>query len=69
MELILKAIIMGIVEGITEFVPISSTGHLIIAGQLINFQGKFADLFIIVIQLGAYLQSFCFTGKEYLTHY
>lgn len=55
MKLILKAIIMGIVEGITEFVPISSTGHLIIAGQLINFQGKFADLFIIVIQLGAIL--------------
>lgn len=55
MEFILKAIIMGIVEGITEFVPISSTGHLIIAGQSINFQGKFADLFIIVIQLGAIL--------------
>jgi undecaprenyl-diphosphatase len=40
MELIIKATIMGVVEGITEFVPMSSTGYLIIAGELINFQGK-----------------------------
>lgn len=53
--LIFKATIMGIVEGITEFLPISSTGHMIIAGRFINFEGDFANLFEIVIQLGAVL--------------
>lgn len=53
--LILKAIIISIVEGITEFIPVSSTGHMIIVGDLINFKGKFANLFSVVIQLGAIL--------------
>lgn len=53
--LIVKAIIIGIVEGITEFLPISSTGHMIIVGKFINFGGDFAKLFEIVIQLGAIL--------------
>jgi undecaprenyl-diphosphatase len=55
MLLILKAIIIGIVEGITEYLPISSTGHMIIVSDLINFKGAFADMFMIVIQLGAIL--------------
>ena len=57
MDIILlsKAFILGIVEGITEFLPISSTGHLIIAGQLINFTGERAKLFEIVIQGAAVL--------------
>ncbi|MDR3289544.1 MAG: undecaprenyl-diphosphate phosphatase [Peptococcaceae bacterium] len=55
MELILKAIILGVVEGVTEFLPISSTGHLILFGHFLHFTGPFAILFEIVIQLGAIL--------------
>ena len=54
--LILKALILGVVEGATEFLPISSTGHLIIAGDLLNFLTKDKrDVFEIIIQLGAIL--------------
>ncbi len=55
MLLILKAILIAIVEGITEYLPISSTGHMIIVSDLINFKGDFAEMFMIVIQLGAIL--------------
>ncbi len=50
-----QAIFLGIVEGVSEFLPISSTGHLIIAGQLIGFTGTTANVFEVVIQLGAIL--------------
>jgi len=53
--LIINSIIIGFVEGFTEFLPISSTGHMIIVGHFINFEGDFAKLFEIVIQLGAIL--------------
>ena len=53
--LALKAIIMGLVEGFTEFLPISSTGHLILAGSLIDFNGEKAKVFEIAIQSGAML--------------
>ncbi|MDU4890433.1 MAG: undecaprenyl-diphosphate phosphatase [Clostridium sp.] len=52
---ILKAIIIAIVEGFTEFIPVSSTGHMILVGSAINFHGEFAKMFEVVIQLGAIL--------------
>ena len=53
--LAVKAIIMGLVEGFTEFLPISSTGHLILAGSLLNFTGEKVKVFEIAIQAGAML--------------
>ena len=53
--LLLKAVILGIVEGLTEFLPISSTGHLILAESLLDFTGQKAEAFAIIIQAGAIL--------------
>jgi undecaprenyl-diphosphatase len=54
--LLFKALLMGVVEGLTEFLPVSSTGHLIIAGELLDFMDKEkGDVFEIVIQSGAML--------------
>lgn len=54
-EELLAGIVLGLVEGITEFLPISSTGHLIVAGHWIGFDGERAKTFEIFIQLGAIL--------------
>ena len=54
---ILKAIILGIVEGITEWLPISSTGHMILVDEFIKMDvsAAFMEMFLVVIQLGAIL--------------
>ena len=49
------AIILGVVEGVTEFIPVSSTGHLILAGHFLGFVGEKAASFEVAIQLGAIL--------------
>lgn len=53
--ILLKALILGIVEGLTEFLPVSSTGHLIIVGDLLNFNDERGKVFEIAIQLAAIL--------------
>ena len=52
---LLDALVLGVVEGLTEFLPVSSTGHLIIVGHLLNYTGEKANTFEVFIQLGAIL--------------
>ncbi len=65
LSLLLKALILGIVEGVTEFLPISSTGHLIIVEQLLNFNDEKGKVFEIVIQLPAIL-AVCWAYRQRL---
>ena len=60
----IKGIILGIVEGLTEFLPISSTGHLILINHFISFDKNFTVLFDIVIQLGAILAVLVYFRKK-----
>ena len=51
----IKALLLGLVEGATEFIPVSSTGHLIVAGEWLGYTGPGAHVFTVFIQLGAIL--------------
>lgn len=65
--LIIKSVIMGVVEGLTEFLPISSTGHLIVAGRLLAFPERISTSFEIFIQLGAILAVLVFFAKDLIS--
>src|SRR4029077_7432288 len=62
-----RAVILGIVEGVTEFLPVSSTGHMLIAQRFFGLgEGAFWQSFVVLIQLGATLAiAFLFLGKLY----
>lgn len=64
MHIFTTPVILGILEGITEFLPISSTGHLIIANQWLGLEGNFQNLFDVVIQLGAILSVIVYFRKK-----
>ena len=63
---LLKAAFLGLIEGLTEFLPISSTGHLILFGHLIDFQSDSGRVFEVVIQLGAIL-AVCWLYRQKIT--
>jgi undecaprenyl-diphosphatase len=63
---IFQAVVLGVIEGFTEFLPISSTGHLIIAQKLMGFE-KINDFFTVVIQLGAILAAAIYFRKRIIT--
>ena len=63
--ILIKALILGVVEGLTEFLPVSSTGHLILAGDLLKFNNERGKLFEIVIQSGA-IMAICWEYRSRL---
>ena len=65
LTLIWKTVLIGVVEGLTEFLPVSSTGHIILAEEVLHFEGPPGKVFEIVIQLGAIL-AVCFLYRAKL---
>ena len=66
MDELVKATVLGIVEGITEFLPISSTGHLLVAADLLRFGGSAGGTFEIFIQFGAVIALLAFYARDLL---
>jgi len=66
MGILVIAVILGLVEGVTEFIPVSSTGHLIVAGHLLGYTGEKADTFEIFIQMGAILAVVLLEWRRFL---
>ena len=66
---LLKVIFLGIVEGITEWLPVSSTGHMILVDEFIklNMTPAFMEMFFVVIQLGAIMAVVCLFGDKLFT--
>ena len=64
---LLKVIFLGIVEGITEWLPVSSTGHMILVDEFVhlNVRDEFLQMFLVVIQLGAILAVVWCSGRNY----
>ena len=62
----LKALVLGLIEGATEFLPISSTGHLIFFGNLIKFDEAYSEVFDISIQSGALLAVVLYYRKDFI---
>ncbi|UDG83241.1 undecaprenyl-diphosphate phosphatase [Candidatus Vallotia lariciata] len=65
--LLLKALVLGLIEGLTEFLPVSSTGHLILIGELIDFTGDRSKVFDIAIQFGAIL-AICWEYRKRISY-
>jgi len=65
-NLYIKAILTSVVEGLTEFVPVSSTGHMILFDRWIDFSGPQAETFTVFIQLGAILAAFLIYRQQFL---
>ncbi|HEV8635335.1 MAG TPA: undecaprenyl-diphosphate phosphatase [Chloroflexota bacterium] len=63
---LLKAALLGVVEGVTEFLPVSSTGHLLVAADLLRFERSAGGTFEIFIQFGAVLALLAYYGRELL---
>ena len=63
---LLTVILLGIVEGLTEFIPVSSTGHLVLAGALLGFKDGSGGAFDIVLQLGAILSVIVLYWRRFL---
>ena len=65
--LLIKALLMGLVEGLTEFLPVSSTGHLIVAGVLLQFPADLASTFEVVVQAGSLFALVLYFSRDLIT--